>query len=105
VGLASLEQLLLTSRVRSRLMRSTARLLYEGHIFNAARSLRQAAAVLYLNDYVDAAVTCERLEAYLLDEMDASTKSRRPLAATPPSLRVGALSPPSSGPCNRSEST
>lgn len=65
-------------------MNSKARLLYERHMAAAANAIRMASTVLLLNALPDEADRLDALHAWLLNELDRSTKNRRPVNISPP---------------------
>jgi len=77
-------------------MHSKARLLYERHLSAAANAIRMASTVLLLNALPDEADRLDALHAWLLNELDRSSRNRRPVNITPPYGDAGASSPPTS---------
>ena len=74
-------------------MHNKARLLYEKHLAAAANAIRMASTVLLLNALPDEADRLDALHAWLLNELDRSSKNRRPVNITPPLTHDAASSP------------
>jgi len=76
-------------------MHSRARLRYEKHLAAAANAIRQASTTLLLNALPDEADRLDAIHSWLLNELDRSSKNRRPAGVTPPLRGDAASSLPS----------